>query len=82
MFMRKCLKILSLVLITLIFGVILIGCYQAQKTLPPDIFLQVKEVDKPTINSLDDIQKSYIKLFEAYQLNLNLLKTIKNAQEN
>ena len=59
-----------------------IGCYTPRNTLPKDLFLQVQEVEKPTINSLDDIQKSYIKLFEAYQLNLNLLKTIKNAQEN
>lgn len=70
-------KILSL-LIPLFFA----GCYAPRAALPKDIFLQIKEVDKPTINSLDDIQKSYIKLFEAYQLNLNLLKTIKNAQEN
>lgn len=70
-------KILSL-LIPLFFA----GCYAPRTALPKDIFLQIKEVDKPTINSLDDIQKSYIKLFEAYQLNLNLLKTIKNAQQN
>lgn len=80
--MGKWIKIALFGLITLIFCSMLIGCYQAQKTLPPDIFLQVKEVKKPQINSLDDIQKSYINLFEAYQLNLNLLKTIKNAQEN
>lgn len=78
--MGKWIKIALFGLITLIFCSMLIGCYQAQKTLPPDIFLQVKEVDKPTINSLDDIQNSYIKLFEAYQLNLNLLKTIEKTQ--
>lgn len=80
--MRKSIKIALFGLITLIFCSMLIGCYQAQKTLPPDIFLQVKEVEKPQINSLDDIQNSYIKLFEAYQLNLNLLKTIENSQKN
>lgn len=80
--MRKSVKIALFGLITLIFCVIFVGCYQAQKTLPPDIFLQVKEVEKPQINSLDDIQKSYINLFEAYQLNLNLLKTIENSQKN
>ena len=72
-------KILSLLLP---FAFVLSGCYAPRSALPKDLFLQIKEVDKPTINSLDDIQKSYIKLFEAYQLNLNLLKTIKNAQEN
>lgn len=64
------------------FAFVLVGCYTPRPALPKDIFLQVKEVEKPQINSLDDIQKSYIKLFEAYQLNLNLLKTIKNTQEN
>lgn len=80
--MRKWVKIALFVLTTLIFGVIFVGCYTPRNTLPKDLFLQVQEVDKPQINSLDDIQKSYIKLFEAYQLNLNLLKTIENTQKN
>lgn len=57
------------------------GCYSPHNALPKDLFLQIKEVEKPSINTLDDIQKSYIKLFEAYQLNLNLLNTIKKTQE-
>lgn len=80
--MRKSIKITLFVLTTLIFCSMLAGCYQAKNIIPKDIFLQVKEVEKPQINSLDDIQKSYINLFEAYQLNLNLLKTLKRAQEN
>ena len=69
-------KILAL-LIPLCF----IGCYTPRNTLPKDIFSQVKEVEKPIIRNLDDVQNSYIKLFEAYELNLNLLKTLENSQK-
>lgn len=69
-------KILAL-LIPLFF----VGCFAPRQTLPKDIFLQVKEVEKPIITNLDDIQNSYIRLFEAYQLNLNLLKTLNKMSE-
>lgn len=69
-------KILAL-LVPLFFA----GCYAPRTTLPKDIFSQVREVEKPQINSLDDIQMSYIKLFEAYQLNLNLLKTLQKIDK-
>lgn len=81
MFMQKSVKMLVFGLITLFFCLILSGCYTPRNTLPKDLFLQVQRVDKPTIQTLDDIQASYIKLFEAYELNLNLLKTLENSQK-
>lgn len=58
------------------------GCYApSTSSLPKDLFLQVKRIERPRIESLEDIQKSYIKLFEAYELNLNLLETIEKVQE-
>lgn len=79
--MRKSVKMLVFGLITLFFTSMLSGCYAPKQTLPKDIFLQVKEVEKPIITNLDDIQNSYIRLFEAYQLNLNLLKTLNKMSE-
>lgn len=64
----------------LILPLVFVGCYAPHNTIPKSLFLQIKEVEKPKIESLDDIQKSYIELFESYQLNLNLLKTIQNIQ--
>lgn len=80
--MKKSIKIAVFGLITLFFCSMLVGCYTPRTEIPKDIFLQVQYITKPQINSLDDIQKSYIKLFEAYQLNLNLIKTIENTQKN
>lgn len=68
-------------ILALLTPLLFVGCYTPRNTLPKDIFLQVKEVQKPTIQNLDDIQASYIKLFEAYELNLNLLKTLENSQK-
>lgn len=68
--------------LAIIITLFLAGCYAPKNELPKDIFLQVQEVQKPVINSLDDIQNSYIQLFRAYELNLNLLKTIENTQKN
>lgn len=79
--MQKSVKMLIFGLITLFFCSMLAGCYAPRTTLPKDIFSQVREVEKPQINSLDDIQMSYIKLFEAYQLNLNLLKTLQKIDK-
>lgn len=79
--MRKSVKMLVFGLIALFFCSLLSGCYAPRQTLPKDIFLQVKEVEKPIITNLDDIQNSYIRLFEAYQLNLNLLKTLNKMSE-
>lgn len=58
-----------------------IGCYQTEQNLPPSIFEQVKQVQRPEIKSVEDIQKSYIYLFEAYESNLNLLKLLENASK-
>lgn len=57
------------------------GCAKIETTIPPSIFLQVREVQKPTIENLGDIQNSYIELFDAYQTNLNILKSIKNLNK-
>lgn len=59
----------------------LIGCSRPEPALPPSIFEQVKRVERPEIRSLEDIQKSYIFLFEAYESNLNLLKLIENSKK-
>lgn len=65
----------------LLFSLMISGCYSSKNlSLPKDLFLQVKRLDKPTIENIEDIQKSYIKLFEAYELNLNLLETIEKVQ--
>lgn len=68
-------------LLVLLIPLLFVGCYAPRQTLPKDLFLQVQKVEKPTIQTLDDIQASYIKLFEAYELNLNLLKTLENSQK-
>lgn len=68
------------ILLTLI-PLFFIGCYRAENTLPPSIFEQVKQVERPEIRSVEDIQKSYIFLFEAYESNLNLLRLIENSKK-
>lgn len=70
---------MKFVLVLLAF--LLIGCYQTEQNLPPSIFEQVKQVQRPEIKSVEDIQKSYIYLFEAYEANLNLLKLLENASK-
>lgn len=66
-----------LVLIALLFA----GCYRVESNLPPSIFEQVKQVERPEIRSVEDIQKSYIFLFEAYESNLNLLRLLENSKK-
>lgn len=66
--------------ISFVFALFLTGCYKPANTLPPSIFEQVKRVERPDIKTLEDIQKSYIYLFEAYETNLNLLKLLENAK--
>lgn len=68
-------------ILVLLIPLFFLGCYTPRNTLPKDLFLQVQRVDKPTIQTLGDIQASYIKLFEAYELNLNLLKALENSQK-
>lgn len=57
------------------------GCAKIEPTIPPSIFLQVREVEKPTINNLGDIQRSYIELFNAYQNNLLIIKSLEDMQK-
>lgn len=66
-----------IVLIALLFA----GCYRVESNLPPSIFEQVKQVERPEIRSVEDIQKSYIFLFEAYESNLNLLRLLENSKK-
>lgn len=73
-------KVYFVLLLFLASMLMLGGCYHnTTSPLPKDLFLQVKRLEKPTIENLEDIQKSYIKLFEAYELNLNLLETIEKV---
>lgn len=64
-----------------VIAFLLAGCYKAENTLPPSIFEQVKLVERPEIKTLEDIQKSYIFLFEAYETNLNLLRLLENSKK-
>lgn len=60
---------------------LLVGCSPAPQNLPNDIFKEVKEIEKPEIKTFEDIQKGYIKLFDAYKNNLNLLKLLESANK-
>lgn len=57
------------------------GCYKIEAELPPSIFNEVKQVERPEVKTLEDIQKSYIFLFDAYQHNLNLIKVLQKSQK-
>lgn len=68
--------------LTLLIAVVFAGCYKVESTLPPSIFDNVKQVERPEVKTLEDIQKSYILLFDAYQHNLNLIKLLDKAKAN
>lgn len=72
----------KVILLNSLFLIVFTGCYKSEPVLAESIFKQVKEVERPEIKSLEDIQKSYIFLFEAYESNLNLLRLIENSSKN
>lgn len=67
--------------LTLLVAVVFAGCYKVESALPPSIFDNVKQVERPEVKTLEDIQKSYIFLFDAYQHNLNLIKLLETSQK-
>lgn len=69
-------------ILTLLIAVVFTGCYKVESTLPSSIFDNVKQVERPEVKTLEDIQKSYILLFDAYQHNLNLIKLLDRAKAN
>lgn len=68
-------------ILTLCLFVLLAGCSNHSQSITPNIFLEVKEIQKPIIQSQEDITKSYIQLFEAYEINLHILKSLQKLQK-
>lgn len=65
-------KRLSIIGIAIIFS----GCFSSYEPLPKDIFKDVRKHAFFQAKTLEDIQKGYIDLFNAYEHNLNLIKLL------